>query len=147
MVLGLLDQLQIFLQLYLIEFLVNAGVPQASNLSPTLFLLYINDLPDVICDIVIYADDTTLYSRCDQAYDLWQQLALASELRYDLQDTVDWSKKWLVDFNAGKTQLVWFDQSNNNGSIDVKMDGSVLEKKSSFKMLGLTFASKLDWDS
>ena len=38
-------------------------------------------------------------------------------------------KKWFVDFNAEKTQLVSFDQSNNNGSIDVKMDGSVLEEK------------------
>ena len=60
---------------------------------------------------------------------------------------MDWGKKRLVDFNAGKTQLVLFDWSNNNGSIDVKMDGSVLEEKSSFKMLGLTFSSKLDWDS
>ena len=58
---------------------------------------------------------------------------------------MDWGKKWLVDFNAGKTQLVSFDRSNNNGSIDVKMDGSVLEEESSFKMLGLTFSSKLDW--
>ena len=60
---------------------------------------------------------------------------------------MDWGKKWLVDFNAGKTQLVSFDWSNSNGSIDVKMDGSVLEEKSSFKMLGLTFSSKLDWGS
>ena len=60
---------------------------------------------------------------------------------------MDWCKKWLVDFNAGKTQLVLFDWSNNSGSIDVKMDGSVLEEKSSFKMLGLTFSSKLDWGS
>ena len=56
-----------------------------------------------------------------------------------------WGKKWLVDFNAGKTQLVLFDRSNNNGSIDVKMNGSVLEEKSSFKTLWLTFTSKLDW--
>ena len=55
--------------------------------------------------------------------------------------------KWLVVFNAGKTQLVSFDRSNNNGSTDVKMGGSVLEEKSSFKMLGLTFSSKLDWGS
>ena len=44
-------------------------------------------------------------------------------------------------------QLVSFDQSNNISAIDVKMNGSALEEKSSFKMLGLTFSSKLDWSS
>ena len=53
------------------EYLVNAGFPQGSILGPILFVLYINDLPDnVICDIAIYADDTTLYLKCDQASDL-----------------------------------------------------------------------------
>ena len=42
---------------------------------------------------------------------------------------MDWGKKWLVDFNAGKTQLVLFNYSNITGSIDVKIDGSVLEEK------------------
>ena len=60
---------------------------------------------------------------------------------------MDWREKWLVDLNAGKTQLVSFDQSDVTGSIDVKMDGSVLEEKSSFKMLGVTFSSKLEWGS
>ena len=54
---------------------------------------------------------------------------------------MDWGKKWVVDFNAGKTQLVLFDWSNNAGAIDVEMEW---EDKSSFKMLGLTFSSKLD---
>ena len=60
---------------------------------------------------------------------------------------MDLSRRWLVDFNAGKTQLVLFDQSNNTDVIDVKIDGSVLEEKSSFKMPGLTLSPKLDRDS
>ena len=60
---------------------------------------------------------------------------------------MDWGKKWVVDFNAGKTHLVLIDRSNNNGSIDVKMDGSFPEEKSSFKVLGLNFSSKLDGGS
>ena len=127
---------------------VNAEVPQGSIVGLILFLLYINDLPDdVICHITIYGNDTTLYSKCDQAFDLRQQLELASELESDLQDTVDWGRKWLVNFGAGKTQLVSFDQSKNTGAIDVKMDGSVLDEKLSFKMLRFTFSSKLDWGS
>ena len=43
--------------------------------------------------------------------------------------------------------MVLFDESNSTGAIDVKMDGSVLEEKLSFKMQRLTFSSKLDWSS
>ena len=67
------------------EYRVNAGVSQGSILGPTLFVLYINALPDdAICNTAIYADDTTLNSKCDQTSDLWQQLELASELESDL---------------------------------------------------------------
>ena len=104
------------------EYPVNVGISQGSILGLTLFQLYSNDLPvDVICDIAIYADDTTLF-KCDQASDLWQQLKLASGLESDLRDTVDWGQKWLFDFNARKTQLVSFDRSSNNGSIDMKKE-------------------------
>ena len=57
---------------------------------------------------------------------------------------MDWGRKWLVDFNTEKIQR--FDRSNNIGVFDVKMDRSVLEEKSSFKMLGLTCSTKSDWD-
>ena len=121
---------------------------QDSIIDPTLFLLYINDLPhDVICNIAIHVDDTTVYSKYDKASDMWRQLELAFELESDLRDTMDWGWKWLVDFNAWKIQLASFDRSNNSGAIDMKMDGPVLGEKSSFKILGSTFSPKLNWDS
>ena len=92
------------------EYPANAGVPKGCVIGPALFLLYINDLPDnVICNITIYAGDTTLYSKCNQASDLWQHLKLASVLESDIRNTVDWGRKWPVDFNAGTTQIVLFD--------------------------------------
>ena len=72
-------------------------------LGPTLFLLFIHGLPGgIICNIAIYADDTTLNSKCDLASDLWQQLELAFKLESGLIDTVNRGRKWLVDFSAGK---------------------------------------------
>ena len=69
------------------------------------------------------------------------------ELEPDPPDTVDWGSKWLVDFNAGKSQLVSFYRNDNAGAINTKMDGPVLQKKPSFKMLEVIFSSKLDWCS
>ena len=59
-------------------------VPEGSIFGPTHSALYINELPnDVVCNIAIYGDNTTLSSKCNQASDLWQQLELASELESD----------------------------------------------------------------
>ena len=67
------------------EYPVSPGAPQGAILGLTLFLLYLNDLPyDVFFDIAIYPDDTILYSKSDQASNLWQQLELASELEFEI---------------------------------------------------------------
>ena len=103
---------------------------------------YTNDLPDdVIDNIAIYADDTTLYSKRDQISNLC--LELASQRESDLRSTVDRDMNWLICFNTRKVQAALLDWFNNSRAVDVKLDGSVLEK-SSIKMLGLSFSCKLD---
>ena len=75
---------------------------------------------------------------------MWQQLELASGLESDLQDP-GLGQEVACCLIVEKTQMVLFDRSNNNDAIDVKIDRSVLEEKSSFKMLWSTFLSKSDW--
>ena len=117
-------QLQVFLDgRFSQENPVNAWFPNASIFDPTLFLIYIYDL--IMLSIILSSMVMRLiYYKCDQASDLWQHLELAVELESYLKDTVDWGRKWLVDFSAGKSRL--FNQSNNT---DVKMDGFFLEEK------------------
>ena len=111
---------------------------------PSSCYIYINDFPDdALCNITIYGEDT-LYSNFDQESDLRHQLELAYELKSDLLETTDQGKKYLVNFDEGKNNIDSFDQSNNSDAINVKIDGSVLRKKSSFKILGVSFSSELN---
>ena len=141
MVLALVDLLQIFSQLYLIELLgllTGLGLLELLHLiyprllagfGMLVFFTNLNLMEFQVRYLALFLPfsvidsfngfwmeslhrNTTLYSKSDQASDLWQQLELASEL----------------ESNAGKPQMVLFDWSNT-GAIDVKTDGSVLQEK------------------
>ena len=117
-------------------------------LKASLLVLYLFFYTLMTCDVVICVDDTTLYSKCDQVYDLRQQLELASVLESDLWKTVDWDRKWPVDFNGGKNQLVFFDRSNNTGAILMwKWMGKFLIKYHVLRCWGWLPLLKLDWGS
>ena len=74
-------------------------------LGPTLFLLFINDMPDYILKsfINIFADDTTDYGTTSRSF---SHEDLATELNSDLTLIVRLGKQWLVTFNASKTKLI-----------------------------------------
>ena len=107
------------------DYPVNAVVSQRSILGPTLCYYTLMTFLMMFLSMLMILLSTLNVIR----HLIWQQLELASELESDLQEQA-WGRKWLiVDFKAGKTQLVWFDQSKNTGAIDVKMGGSVLEEE------------------
>lgn len=87
---------------------INAGVPQGSVLGPFLFLLYINDIcDDLVNHIRLFADDTSLYAIIDNNI-----TNVTNSLTNDLEHIVQWSKKWLVEFNANKTVNIDFSRKN-----------------------------------
>ena len=138
MILGLVDQLQIFWQLFLIELL---GVLTGLRLLKLQHFIY----PRLLTELLLSMLMTLL---C--ILSVIRHLICGNNLNWLPNLNLICKKLWtgisrLLISMLGK--LVPFDQSSNTGSIDVKMEGSVLEEKSSFRMPGLTFSSKLDWGS
>ena len=85
---------------------VLSGIPQGSVLGPTLFLIFINDLPETIANLVkIFADDTKVYSIINDNQDI-------ESLQNDLDNLAEWSNKWKLGFNAKKCKSMHIGRNN-----------------------------------
>ena len=127
---------------------INAGVPQGSVLGPTLFLIFINDLPDnILSKLAIYADDTTVYSCLGKTNDVFDKVEMAAELEVDLRTVVEWGDKWLVTFNSSKTKLLSINRFKDPFLPSVMMNGAELPENSHFRLLGLTFSNDFSWNN
>ena len=121
-------------------YITNAGVPRGTVLGPTLFLVFINDLPDeVLSRIGIYADDTTLYSR------LFWEGGISWWTWLDLRCIVECGARWLVAFNATKKKLLSFNRHRDPILMPVEMNGFELPEETIFRLLGLTVTRSMDW--
>ena len=120
------------------EYPVNAGVPQSSLLGPTrscyTLMTFLTILSMLSMLIILLSVLNGI-----------RHLICGNNLNWLLNVNLNYETLWT--FSAGKPQPVSFYRSHNNSSVDVKMDGSVFEEKSSFMTQGLTFSSKLDWCS
>jgi hypothetical protein len=134
---------------------VLAGVPQGSVLSPTLFLVFINDLLSLTTSpIHSYADDSTLHhpivhtTRCSSGQVHSNRTTATNLINRDLAQIVNWGIINLVNFNCSKTQAIVISRRKDTDHFPLlKMDGSVLQIKSTFNILGVTVTDSLCWSS
>ena len=121
-----------------------AGVPQGSILGPLLFLIFINDLVEVIqyCQMRLFADDTCVYLSIDN------RERACNLVNFDLEAIHEWSRKWLVDFSVPKTKsLIISNKADRDENPPVEMNGTVLDDVHSHKHLGVILNQTLTWTS
>ena len=82
---------------------VISGVPQGSVLGPILFLIFINDLPDVsVLDVKMFADDTKVFDYGESK----------GNLQVSLDNMFEWSRAWQLPFNSKKCKIMHLGKKN-----------------------------------
>ena len=108
---------------------VNSGIPQGSVLGPTLFLIYVNDVPNELQgEVKMFADDIKMYRRVPRP-------STPLTFQADLRSLEEWSKKWLLHFNVGKCKIMHLGAANTHAPYF--LNGTQLAEVSQEKDLGV----------
>ena len=122
------------------SFRSNRGLPHGSALSCTLFLAYINDLPELLkCQSLLFADDVVKWKRGTQ------RQALTDALQRDLTTISCYTRMWQLEVNCENTVYAWFmlKRDTVKEPVDLRVNGTRLEKNPKPKYLGVTLDQKL----
>ncbi|MCG8034729.1 MAG: reverse transcriptase family protein [Candidatus Thiodiazotropha taylori] len=118
---------------------VLSGVPQGSVLGPSLFLAYINDLPDSLKSRArLFADDTIVYLTIKSPSD-------PEILQNDLHKLEKWEKDWSMEFNPEKCEVIRVSKKKNPILFPYKLHNVELKMTENAKYLGITFSQDLSW--
>ncbi|MCP3900406.1 MAG: RNA-directed DNA polymerase [Desulfobacteraceae bacterium] len=123
---------------------IQAGVPQGSVLGPLLFLIFINDITNIInnCNIRLFADDTCLFVEVDN------RNQTANDINSDLLAITNWSNRWLVTFSPTKTKALTISNKHDAAlNPELEFMGNIIEEVDSHPYLGLRFSNDLKWKS
>jgi len=121
---------------------VSSGVPQGSVVGPTLFIYFINDMPDVVdCMVRVFADDTKAYTSVES--DSKRQM-----LQDSLDKLVEWTDTWLLHFNSTKCKVIHMGKNNPNFEYFMKDDVTVnlLESVKAERDLGVIVDEDLHFE-
>ena len=123
---------------------VSVGVPQGSILGPLLFIIYINDMPNIVkhCKIILYADDTLLYYSSNSVKDI--ELCVNE----DLHSICKWLDENLLTLNCAKSKFLLFGGNRRLKTftnISIYVNDQQLAREQTFKYLGITFSENLTW--
>ena len=120
---------------------IYAGVPQGSILGPLLFLIYINDITDVVkTNIRLYADDSSIFVIGNDKFEM------ARELNTDIERVTNWGTQWLVNFNPSKTISVNFTSKPADHTYPLYMNNSRIKDMDNHKHLGCILQSNGKWN-
>ena len=124
---------------------ISTGVPQGSILGPLLFILHVNDLPNVVncCSMLMYADDTILFYAASKVN------ALQERLNEELKVIDCWLPQNNLFLNVYKTEAMVFGTSpclSNMHSFTIRVNGTSIKRVSQFKYLGVVFDERLSWN-